>query len=195
MDLIDRIIQLNNGFPDPLSAYPKHILFYIVPPSIPTISTPIVDEDAALYVHVPFCSRKCSFCFIDITESPTPIDLDLYVETLITEILMSQTLAEKRTIRSIYIGGGTPTILSGEQLSRIIDALHSVFVIAIDAIWEIDATAVTLTASKLESLSSLGIGHLNIGIQSIEKSVLKNIAREWQTDTNLEKVGKLTQEY
>lgn len=197
MNTLKRIHQINQWFPQSFSSYPKPVLFSAVVPSVYEFSTYSFEEskEAVLYIHIPFCTKKCSFCFIDVAESKDPDLLSAYVNILLEEIRISDFSLSGLPIRSVYIGGWTPTILRPADLEKIVLTIREYFSLSEDVIWEIDATPVTLTDTMLKCLEKLRISNINIGIQSTEKEVLQNIWREWQTKATLKRVWECIAKY
>ena len=86
----------------------------------------------SLYVHIPFCLRKCRYC--DFLSAPqTDIDRERYVKALIREIKTQKDCPAGWPVDTVFFGGGTPSVLSADQIGRIIDALREVFLILPDA--------------------------------------------------------------
>ena len=89
-------------------------------------------NELELYLHIPFCVRKCAYC--DFLSSPENVEtIENYVEALIREIKAYQALSLNDTVVTIFLGGGTPSVLEGNQMERIFEALHEVFEIPIQA--------------------------------------------------------------
>ena len=91
-------------------------------------------NDLELYIHIPFCIRKCNYC--DFLSFPSKEEeREVYVESLINEIEQTGNILDKNDykVRSIFIGGGTPSLLSGEQMERIMQAVRNTFFIIEEA--------------------------------------------------------------
>lgn len=132
-----------------------------------------------LYIHIPFCEMKCSFCdLFTATNQPEKV-IDRYVKAIIKEIeIMEKYLKkDKISIQSIYFGGGTPTLLSKEQLDAIIHKIRNTFVIANHAEWSIEGAPNSFTIEKLGCFKSSGINRLSIGIQSFDAQELIAMGR------------------
>lgn len=132
-----------------------------------------------LYIHIPFCIRKCAYC--DFLSAPADDDTrENYVRALIREIRLQAEEDEKivgNRISSIYIGGGTPTVLSPDQIRRIMDAVTDVFEICDDAEITIEANPGTISKEKLIACKTSGINRLSIGLQSADDEELKRLGR------------------
>ncbi|MCX8052775.1 MAG: radical SAM family heme chaperone HemW [Armatimonadetes bacterium] len=147
----------------------------------------------AAYVHIPFCISKCHYCGFD---SFAGLDwlFDDYVRALITEIeLMSPTpndlndeTENSEELESVYIGGGTPTVLRPELLIKILEALKSRFGIATDAEITVEANPGTVDKPKLLKLADAGFNRISIGAQSFDDSILSQIGRAHNSGDTLD---------
>lgn len=195
-DFYWRIHEINSWYPESFSAYPKPLLFSVIEPSDIHISKCITNNlEASLYIHVPYCTKKCSFCFIDVVESNDKNVFTQYTDRLIQEISLHKDKYFTKPIKNIYIGWWTPIVLGVENLTKIVQCIRLFFDVHKEAIWEIDATPVVLTEKTLAWLKDLSIDTLNIGIQSTEEGVLKNIWREWQNNNYVDSVGQKIKKY
>ena len=130
-----------------------------------------------LYVHIPFCVKKCDYC--DFLSGPANNDIkEKYVEALIKEIKASKEYSSKEDkVTSIFIGGGTPSILESEQLTRIFTALYNSFIIDENAEITVEMNPGTVTEDKFKALKVAGVNRLSIGLQSANDSELKILGR------------------
>lgn len=128
-------------------------------------------KEIGIYIHIPFCKSKCYYCdFISYDNKQDCIEI--YIDTLIKEI-KSSNIAEYE-VKTIYIGGGTPSILSNEQISKIVNALNCKLN---NVEFTIEVNPGTVTKEKLENYIELGINRLSIGLQSTDDELLKSIGR------------------
>ncbi|NJK33223.1 MAG: coproporphyrinogen III oxidase family protein [Deltaproteobacteria bacterium] len=134
-----------------------------------------------VYVHVPYCVQRCEYCFYKVTTlgDNRKAEIDRYVAALCTEIerVSRRFHLDERPVETIYFGGGTPTILSRENLSRIFAALRSNLQIQADAEITVEAEPVTLIESKARHLESLGVNRISMGIQSFHDEVVARTGR------------------
>jgi len=128
-----------------------------------------------LYLHIPFCLKKCAYCDFN-SRAPRPGEVDSYLSALQKEIATVPALAG-RSLSSLYIGGGTPTILTVEQFRRLFAALHSVFHWNDGMEITVEANPGTVDLSFLRQLRSLGVNRLSLGIQSFRDSLLRRMGR------------------
>jgi oxygen-independent coproporphyrinogen-3 oxidase len=157
-----------------------------------------------IYVHIPFCTQRCAFCYyktVDLKERP---EVDEYVTAVCREIEMAAKRFHlgHRPVVSIYFGGGTPTLLREHHFEQLVECLHKNFSIG-EPEFTVEAEPLTVTQKKMDTLSSLGVNRLSIGVQSFcdeiiklsgrghnEKQALRaiNIARQagnWQVNIDL----------
>lgn len=133
-----------------------------------------------LYVHIPFCVKKCAYC--DFLSGPSDAAArEMYVRALINEIvLQAEKLSadnKKRELSTIFIGGGTPSILLGGQIEAIMEAIGDTFKILPDAEITIEANPGTMTPEKLESYKKAGINRISFGLQSADNDELRLLGR------------------
>jgi len=131
-------------------------------------------EPAGLYIHVPFCQRKCRYC--DFYSIDDPSFMPPFLDVLKQEMAMAtETFVD--TFDSVYVGGGTPTILSGAQLADIIQAAKEWFPVTADAEITIEANPGTVTAEKLAACLGAGVNRINLGVQSFQDDHLSFLGR------------------
>ncbi|MCK4816637.1 radical SAM protein, partial [bacterium] len=131
-----------------------------------------------LYIHIPFCKNKCFYCdfgSVDCSSRGAGYTklINQYLEALKEEIKYYS----GKTIRTIYIGGGTPTIVEGEKIARLLDFCWCNFEVDADAEVSIEANPGTLDKTKLKLLKEAGVNRLSIGVQSFNDRLLKDIGR------------------
>ena len=132
-----------------------------------------------LYIHIPFCIRKCAYC--DFLSFPAgEKDRQSYVEALLDEIYGAK---EKGDAATVFFGGGTPSILPGKEIGRIMDAVRAKYSVPEDAEITLEANPGTLNRKKLEDWKKAGINRLSLGLQSAEDAELKALGRihTWET--------------
>lgn len=130
-----------------------------------------------IYVHVPFCISKCAYC--DFVSYPyNNEDVASYAEALEQEIrLRGKECDQENVVKSVYLGGGTPTCLPPATLKRILSLLREHFVISPEAEITVEANPGTVTDELLEGLLSSGVNRLSIGMQSTEDAMLQVLGR------------------
>ena len=130
-----------------------------------------------IYLHIPFCIRKCNYCdFCSFPDASGDI-IDSYVSELIRRIISFSTLNGKRSADTIYFGGGTPTLMSSENFERILNALHNSFDVSADAEITVECNPASIDAAGLRELRKMGINRLSIGLQSANDNELLALGR------------------
>lgn len=130
-------------------------------------------KNVGLYFHVPFCVRKCPYCnFYSITASPAI--LEAYTEAVCRNLLFYSTDA---FVDTVYFGGGTPSLLSSQQLKRILKAVADCFVLSPDAEVTLEGNPATVSLEQLCALRAVGINRLSLGVQSLDDGQLHLLGR------------------
>ena len=149
-----------------------------------------------LYIHIPFCVRKCAYC--DFLSAPATEDVQTeYVEALKQEIRENRQLGEQYQVSTIFFGGGTPSILPGEQLAGILEEIKRYFVLQADAEISVECNPGTLTEEKLTRYRRAGVNRLSLGLQSTDNEELRLLGRihtweEFQTSYTLARKAGFT---
>lgn len=131
---------------------------------------------ASLYFHIPFCHHKCIYC--DFYSIARKFDLSLYTEALIKELTYRKMFFEyKVSLRSIYFGGGTPSLLSIGDLNKIFQTIYNYFPIDKDCEITLEANPENITRDYIYELQQLGINRISLGVQSFEDKDLKLLNR------------------
>lgn len=129
-----------------------------------------------IYVHIPYCVKKCAYC--DFVSFPDDGGIGEYCNALIREIELTAAAGLcERTFDTVYFGGGTPSLLSGEQMRRILDALRTHFSIASGAEISMESNPGTTTAENLSAYRAAGVNRLSVGLQSSCDELLEVIGR------------------
>ncbi len=143
---------------------------------------------AGLYIHIPYCHSKCSYC--DFFSTPNHATLSSYIDALIAELGMR--IAEMREdIATVYIGGGTPSILPVELLHKLIAAISEYADIPSLKEFTIEANPEDVTPEWCEAIKSMGITRVSMGIQSFNDDELKIINRRHSAFTAISAIETL----
>lgn len=139
-------------------------------------------DDLCLYVHIPFCAVRCSFCEYTVVSGTDLQRTDLYRDALLTEIDRWGAILDDgrvRTIKGIDIGGGTPSFVPADDITQIVERLRQRFDVA-DAGLSIETTPRIAAAEpqKLEAYNACGIERISMGVQVIQPDLLKILARD-----------------
>lgn len=133
-------------------------------------------KEMELYIHVPFCIKKCAYC--DFLSAPAgEEERQRYVETMIKEIQGYRKKYQEYCVTTIFVGGGTPSVLSGEQIKEVFNALRASFVIDTQAEITIEVNPGTVTEEKVEAWMQAGVNRISIGLQSVNDEELQMLGR------------------
>lgn len=129
---------------------------------------------AGIYIHVPFCAKKCPYCdFYSL--SYTKADADRCTDAVCRNL---NALPEKLAADTVYFGGGTPSLLQDDALARMLNTIQKRCDLAADAEITIEANPLTMTAHKLSAWRRIGINRISVGIQSFQADVLRILGRK-----------------
>ncbi len=133
-------------------------------------------QNLGLYLHVPFCVRKCHYCDFcsAVGDEKTRA---AYTDALCAHLAALAPAARDRIVDTVYVGGGTPTILSEEQLSRIFNTVRAHFALSTDAEITVECNPVTGRDALFDALVAAGVNRLSIGVQSIHEKELSLLGR------------------
>ena len=133
-------------------------------------------DKLGLYVHIPYCVRKCNYCdFCSLPNGKCEVP-DFYVDALCKEI-SSYKEQGKRRLDTIYFGGGTPSLLSMSKMQRIVASIRDSFEISESAEITFEANPGTLTPEKAQGYKALGFNRVSMGLQSIHEKEMKKLGR------------------
>lgn len=133
-------------------------------------------EPIGLYVHIPFCEKKCNYCDFCSRAGLTGEERATYLKKLCGEI-GNYRREEKIRADSVFFGGGTPSLLSPEEFSAVVRALRGSFDLLPGTEFTVEANPATLTREKLDGFRTCGVNRLSIGLQSIHENELKILGR------------------
>lgn len=136
-----------------------------------------------LYIHIPFCEKKCRYCgflsFDDLDEQKK----NDYINALSYEIrVLAKEYSENYTVDTVFIGGGTPSFASAEQTERITEAIYRDFHVSEDAEITIEGNPNSLSREKLRAYKAGGINRLSMGVQSMDDEILVRLGRVHKKD-------------
>ena len=133
-------------------------------------------KNTGIYIHIPFCVKKCNYC--DFNSGPYSDEVKaLYTDALLKELHIKAPFFKDSVIDTVFIGGGTPSILPVQLLGKIFESLRSDYDICENAEITIESNPGTLDLEKLKSYRSFGINRLSIGLQSTVDEELKILGR------------------
>ncbi len=134
-------------------------------------------KDLGLYIHIPFCQKKCYYC--DFTSFPDKTDeISKYIDYVIKELsLYKEEIGNDYIISNIFIGGGTPSSINEEYIEKILDHVYTNFNIKKNIEVSIEVNPGSVTLEKARKYKDIGINRVSIGLQSLNDDLLKSIGR------------------
>ncbi len=143
----------------------------------------------ALYIHWPWCVRKCPYCDFNSHESKEPIPEQAYLDALRADLEQSLPLIWGRKIHTVFIGGGTPSLMSAAGLDRLMSDIRTLLPLDLDAEITMEANPGTFEAEKFKAFRASGINRLSIGIQSFNSRHLQALGRIHDAEEAIRAVG------
>ncbi len=149
------------------------------------------DTPLGLYVHLPFCRKRCDFCYFRVYTDKNHEEIEAYLDAVLREasLLGRQPFLEGRTLDFVYFGGGTPSYLSGRQLALLMDGLRASLPWTEPSEVAFECEPGTLTERKLATIRSFGVNRLSLGVENFDDGILegnnrahrsKEIYRVWE---------------
>ena len=142
-----------------------------------------------IYIHVPFCHRKCTYCAFFSKAESGKWKVDSYVDALLVE-MEDRKGEQAHPIKTVYFGGGTPSILPVSELERIVEGLHRCFDLSHLEEMTLEANPEDLTLDYLSALRRLGFNRLSIGVQSLDDKVLRMLNRRHTAQQAIQAVAE-----
>lgn len=131
----------------------------------------------SLYIHIPWCVRKCPYCDFNSHEARGELPEAAYVDALIRDLEMSLPLIWGRKVYSVFIGGGTPSLMSAQAIEKILSHVRMLLPLDINAEITLEANPGTVEAEKFKGFREAGVNRLSLGIQSFNEQHLKALGR------------------
>src|SRR4051812_10764395 len=131
----------------------------------------------SLYIHIPWCVRKCPYCDFNSHEARGEIAERAYVDALVADLDQALPLVWGRRVYTIFFGGGTPSMFSADAIDSILSAVRARVPLASDAEITLEANPGTFEADKFAGYRAAGVNRLSIGIQSFDDRHLKSLGR------------------
>ncbi len=137
-------------------------------------------EELSLYIHNPFCKARCKFCEYVVLENPSEAVQDEYVELLLKEMELYSHILKGKKIVGCDLGGGTPAMLSINNLNKITDAIRCLFEIQKQVIFNIEITPAIAAdePEKLKAIHEMGYRRISMGVQTVSEKLLSELGRD-----------------
>ncbi len=151
-------------------------------------------DELSIYIHFLYCKSRCPYCDFFRALKPKEFDEEAYVKAILDDLTRMQNLTGKRKIKSVFFGGGTPSILSDKSVGKILDGISSCYDISNGAEISLEANPNTYDSDKFELFNKAGINRLSLGVQALNSEGLKFLGRTHSLDDAyraMEKVVKV----
>ena len=139
-----------------------------------------IQEPLSIYVHIPFCAQQCSYCYYRVITGASKAEIDRYTNALCKELELSAKHyhLHQRPIKSIYFGGGTPTMLQKVHMEQITQCIKDTFEDVSGAEFTIEGEPVSMTQKSADAIDGLPIPvtRISMGVQSLDDEVIKHTA-------------------
>jgi oxygen-independent coproporphyrinogen III oxidase len=143
------------------------------------MNSPPADVPLGLYLHIPFCRKRCKFCYFKVFTDKNSAEVERYLAALSREIELVSKLPVMggRPFRFVYFGGGTPSFLSSRQLERLVDRLRAN--VSWDKAEEVtfECEPGTLSEAKIQTLREIGVTRLSLGVEHFDDAILRDNGR------------------
>lgn len=140
-----------------------------------------MSRDPSLYVHLPFCHRICPYCSF-YKEKPGDTDLTVFIEALLLEARRRAEELGHPQFRTVYFGGGTPSLLSEKHLRHLLEGLHEVLDFSALQEMDFEANPMTFKLPKAKLFRELGVTRVSLGVQSFQEKELRALGRDHSAD-------------
>jgi len=134
------------------------------------------NKKLGIYIHIPFCKSKCGYCDF-CSHPPKEEETERYLNALMLNIQDFSGAAEKYVVDTVFIGGGTPTMLSKKQMRALVECIRSSFKLEKDAEFTVEANPGTVDKRYLSSLINMGVNRISFGLQSAHDNELRALGR------------------
>jgi oxygen-independent coproporphyrinogen-3 oxidase len=131
----------------------------------------------SLYIHIPWCVRKCPYCDFNSHAAPEQLPEDAYVQALLDDLDSELPLIQGRPLQSIFIGGGTPSLFSAQAIGQILQGVAARIPFADDIEITLEANPGTFELARFEGFRNAGVNRLSIGVQSFNAEHLQRLGR------------------
>jgi oxygen-independent coproporphyrinogen-3 oxidase len=137
----------------------------------------ILSQSAALYIHWPWCVRKCPYCDFNSYACRGSAPEEGYIDALLKDLSASAGMISGRAVSSVFIGGGTPSLISGKGIQRLLDGVREHVELQRDAEITMEANPGASEASRFSDYARAGVNRLSLGVQSFNNDLLKGLGR------------------
>ncbi|MBL9059763.1 MAG: radical SAM protein, partial [Mangrovicoccus sp.] len=129
-----------------------------------------------LYLHWPFCAAKCPYCDFN-SHVAASIDHNRWRRAYLSELRRGAALTPGRVLRSVFFGGGTPSLMAPETVAAVIDEIRRLWPVANDLEITLEANPTSVEAGRFRAYHDAGVNRISMGIQSLDDSALRRLGR------------------
>lgn len=147
-----------------------------MPPATPP-DHPTRDAGFGIYLHWPFCAAKCPYCDFNSHVRHAGVDQSRFLAAFRREIAHAAALAPGRTVTSIFLGGGTPSLMAPETVAGLLDAVAGAWAVAPDAEVTLEANPTSVEATRFRGYRAAGVNRVSLGVQALDDGDLKKLGR------------------
>ncbi len=164
-----------------VSNYPPYSFWSTeaVPEALRALESPAGENSLGLYLHIPFCRRRCKFCYFRVYTDKNSREIEAYLDGLAAEVELYSHLpsVQGRPLAFVYFGGGTPSYLSVKQLEKLVSRVRAA--LPWDGAREVtfECEPGTLSRSKLETIRGIGVSRLSLGVENFNDAILRENGR------------------
>lgn len=137
----------------------------------------MLERPLGLYVHLPFCRTKCTYCAFVSGAPRSEGEMDAYAEALLKHLRAGSGQVQGRAVTSVFFGGGTPSLMGPQRMGPLLEAIQSHYPVAPDAEITIEANPESATTALFERLRPLGLNRVSLGAQSFDDEELQRLGR------------------
>lgn len=137
----------------------------------------LIPPPLSLYIHFPWCIKKCPYCDFNSHELKTPLQQEAYIDALMADLEQDLPSVWGRPVTAVFMGGGTPSLFSGEMMQRLMSRIRALLTLQPDAEITMEANPGSQEFDDLQRYQAAGINRLSFGIQSLDDAQLKQLGR------------------
>jgi oxygen-independent coproporphyrinogen-3 oxidase len=196
--------QDSSDLPDPAREHLRSDYIYMYPPRqsyqpfqevdvLDYVKTSLAQSDKInLYAHFPFCRQVCAFCNLFVSASDLTEFETKYVDALLSELSIYAPLLQEKHVDTIYLGGGTPSLLKAKSLNQVLEGIAETCSVSVASVPEVslEVSPETVDVDKLTQFHDIGINRLNFGMQSAKDDELQGIGRSYGWKTPVEAIER-----
>ena len=148
---------------------------------------------AGIYIHIPFCKKKCHYCDFYITTNKN--NVTKLIEAIQFELILRKKFLDKSNVETIYFGGGTPSMINPDYIEKVINQIKNNFEINSNIEISLEANPDDINYENLTKWKKYGINRISLGVQSLNNKILNFINRSHNKSTAISSIKKISQKF